>query len=190
MESSRLWSDAVPAPKTDVSSFGDVFGFVMGLCNNGTILEMVRPEAGTLKYNIDLTQYLDEPAAAIAYVKTGTYYYDSIYSENPANYYYILTESGKLYYGLVFTINGGYDYGARMTLVGDTGLSLGAVSKVDGSAFASMVYDPETELLVLSTGKSGQEGRLYLLDPVYAYARELGRTDGTAVCLYLSLIHI
>ncbi len=156
----------------------------MGLCNNGTILEMVRPEAGTLKYNIDLTQYLDEPAAAIAYVKTGTYYYDSIYSENPANYYYVLTESGKLYYGLVFTINGGYDYGARMTLVGDTGLNLGAVSKVDGSAFASMVYDPETELLVLSTGKSGQEGRLYLLDPVYAYARELGRTDGTAVCLY------
>lgn len=23
-----------------------------------------------------------------------------------------------------------------------------------------------------------------MLDPVYAYARELGRTDGTAVCLY------
>ena len=49
MESNWLWSDAAPAPKTGVSSFGDVFGFVMGLCNNGTILEMVRPEAGTLE---------------------------------------------------------------------------------------------------------------------------------------------
>ncbi len=55
------------------------------------------------------------------------------YSKNPANYYYVLTESGKLYYGLVFTINGGYDYAARMTLVGDTGLNLGSVSKIDGS---------------------------------------------------------
>ena len=71
-----------------------------------------------------------------------------------------------------------------MTLVGDTGLNLGSVSKIDGSAFASMVYDQETELLVLSTGKSGQDGKLYLIDPTYAYAQELGQTDGTAVCLY------
>ncbi len=47
-----------------------------------------------------------------------------------------------------------------------------------------MVYDQETELLVLSTGKSGQDGKLYLIDPTYAYAQELGQTDGTAVCLY------
>ena len=183
IDPSWLWSDAAPAPKIGESQFGDVFGFIVGLCNNGTYLEMVRPEEGTLKY-IDLANYLDEPAVAIAFVESGTYYYDPSFNNNPANYYYVLTESGKLYYGLLFTINGGYTYSPRMTLVGDTGLNLGAVSKTDGSAFASMVYDPETELLVLSTGKSGQGGKLYLLDPAYAYARELGQTNGTAVCLY------
>ena len=47
---------------------------------------------------------------------------------------------------------------ARMTLVGDTGLNLGAVSKIDGSAFASMVYDPETR--AAGSGPQASPGRM------------------------------
>ena len=46
IDPSWLWSDAAPAPKIGESQFGDVFGFIVGLCNNGTYLEMVRPRKG------------------------------------------------------------------------------------------------------------------------------------------------
>ena len=180
---SWLWSDAAPAPTLTGNGGDDVFGLVMGLCNNGQFLEMVNPEAGILKY-IDITNYFSEPVAAIAFAKTGTYYYNDVYNKNPACFYYMLTESGKLYYCGVFTINDGYNYAIRPTELGDTGLNLGPVSRVDGSAFASMVYDQETGLLVLASSQTGADNsKLYLIDPEYAYAQELGQLKGTAVCL-------
>lgn len=180
---SWLWSDAAPAPTLTGNGGDDVFGLVMGLCNNGQFLEMVNPEAGILKY-IDITNYFSEPVAAIAFAKTGTYYYNDVYNKNPACFYYMLTESGKLYYCGVFTINDGYNYAIRPTELGDTGLNLGPVSRVDGSAFASMVYDQETGLLVLASSQTGTDNsKLYLIDPEYAYAQELGQFKGTAVCL-------
>lgn len=43
---SWIWSDAAPAPAlTD-----GTFGFLIGICNSGTYLEMLKPEEGTLKY--------------------------------------------------------------------------------------------------------------------------------------------
>lgn len=43
---SWIWSDAAPVPAlTD-----GTFGFLIGICNSGTYLEMLKPEEGTLKY--------------------------------------------------------------------------------------------------------------------------------------------
>ncbi|MFR8334856.1 MAG: hypothetical protein ACLU9S_22890 [Oscillospiraceae bacterium] len=82
----------------------------------------------------------------------------------------------------MFTINGGYDYAARMTLVGDTGLNLGSVSKIDGSAFASMVYD-QGDRTAGSVHRQVRTGwlELYLIGPTLCLCPGAG-PDPSGTC--------
>ena len=162
--SSWTWSDAAASP---VSADG-YFGKMLGLCNGGTCLEMLNPAEGTLSYwDLSTKGFADDPMATIAYAGSGTYLYETwLYDlECPANFYYILTESGELYYFNVFTTDDGESYTAAWEDLGSTGLELTNVSAVTAGQYASMIYDQATGYLLVSSYSDGEEAKLYAIDP-------------------------
>ncbi len=167
--SSWIWSDAAAAPETSDGSFGRI----IGLCYNGTYLEMVNCLDGTLSYWNLSSYYGSDPMAVIAYVGTGTYDYDS-YSDCPANFYYMMTESGELYYLTVFTYTSGSNYTLVRTDLGSTGLDLTNVSTVTGGTYASMIYDEATGYLIISSYQEGNSAQLYAVSPNELLPAKLG----------------
>ena len=62
--------------------------------------------------------------------------------ECPANFYYVMMESGMLYKFTVYDEEGNSKLNVEW--VGNTGLELPDVSSVTGGKYASMIYDQET----------------------------------------------
>lgn len=167
------WSDAAGAPADE-----DRFGFVLGICNAGTYLEMLEPGKNTVSY-FDLSSLFDEdPMATIAFAGSSA-------AESGDRCYYILTESGDLWY---FTIrNSSGQYVVNYKKLGTTGLSLTGVSTVTGGMYASMAYDPATGYLLLSRCLQGETSELIAIDPetlLWAKLGDFGQGIRPVVSLY------
>ncbi|MFR3468936.1 MAG: S8 family serine peptidase [Oscillospiraceae bacterium] len=175
---SWIWSDAAPAPAVE----GGYFGRLIGLCDGGTKVEMLYPEEGTLSYFTLSSYYSADPMAAIAYIESGLYK-----QTYPAAFYYVLTESGKLWQFVIYTEDDGKSYTLARTELGATGLDLGNVSDVTGGCYASMLYDSQTGYLLLASYTEGTSAQLYAIDPERRIPTQLGSFgDGAwpVVCLY------
>ena len=184
--SSWIWSDAAASPTSEDGCFGRM----LGICMNGTYLEMINPAEGSLSYwDLSSKGFSDDPMAAIAYVGSGTYDYNYLwysYPDCPANFYYVLTESGELYQFNVFTYTEGKSYTMVMSDLGATGLDLSNVSAVSGNQYASMIYDQDTGYLLLSSYQDGDTATLYAIDPEDPIPAEVG-TFGDKVWPVVSL---
>ncbi len=189
--SSWIYSDAASAPLSEEGYFDRI----VGLCNSGTFLEMLDAKEGSLSYWDLSSTFADDPMAAIAYVGSGLQKYSTIVfspslavisGDFPANFYYMITESGKLYYLSVFTYTDGSSYTCQRTEIGDTGLDLSGVSAVTGGKYASMVYDQENGYLLLSSYQEGDTATLYAVDPEVLIPAEIG-TFGADVWPVVSL---
>ena len=187
--SSWIWSDAAACPVVDGS-----FGRMIALCNNGTFLEMIDPVAGKLSYfDLSESEYAaNDPMAAIAYIESGTYvesYLDTstwqfVDIECPANFYYVMMESGMLYKFAVYDLEGNSKLNVEW--VGNTGLELPDVSSVTGGKYASMIYDQETRYLLVASYQDGDTATLYAIDPTNPIPAEVG-TFGDKVWPVVSL---
>lgn len=169
--SSWIWSDAAASPKVD-----GMFGRLVALCNSGTYLEMITPEEGSLSY-WDLKSYFaDDPMAVIAYAGQGDYEYSSWTGSGiyPAEFYYMMTESGHLYKLNVFSDSNGADYSMAREDLGDTAMDLTGVSAVTGGQQASMIYDEEAGYLVLSRYMEGDTTELFGIVPETGKIARLG----------------
>lgn len=166
------WSDAAPAP-----AIGDLFDAIIGVCNEGMYLEMVYPEEGNLSY-WDMSWDVTSPMAAIAYAGSGTYdyvYYAKEYPDCPANFYYVMTEDGGLWTIVVLTFDDGESYVVDYDRLGSVpGIRLTGVSGITAGQYASMVYDPVTGYLMLSSYMEGEENNLYAIHPETLLATNLG----------------
>ena len=188
--SSWIWSDAAQAP----ASADGIFGRMIGICMNGTYLEMLNPAEGSLSY-WDLSSYYgDDAMATIAYAGAGTYYYSTldwstwsfISGDWPALFYYVMTESGTLYKFTVFTYNEGESYTMVREEIGDTTLELTGVSAVTGGKYASLIYDEATGYLLTSVYTDGETATLYAINPETLIVSEVG-TFGDKVWPVVSL---
>ncbi len=188
--SSWIWSDAAAAPATEEGYFGRM----IGICMNGTYIEMLNPVEGSLSYWDLSSAFGDDPMATIAYSGSGTYYYSTIdfstwsfiSGDWPANFYYAMTESGKLYKFIVFTYNEGDSYTMVREEIGDTGLELTNVSAVTGGKYASMLYDETTGYILTSVYLDGEEATLYAINPETLIVSKVG-TFGDKVWPVVSL---
>ena len=155
-----------------------LFGKMVGICMNGTYLEMLNPVEGTLSYwDLSTKGFADDPLAVIAFIGSGTYDYEYLwysYPDCPANFYYAMTESGELYKFNMFTYDGGEGYSMVMEDLGNTGLELTNVSAVSGGQYASMIYDQATGYLLVSSYQDGETAKLYAIDPAVLIPAEVG----------------
>ncbi len=172
--SSWQWSDAAASPAVEEG----LFGKMVGICMNGTYLEMLNPVEGTLSYwDLSTKGFADDPLAVIAFIGSGTYDYNYLwysYPDCPANFYYAMTESGELYKFNMFTYDGGEGYSMAMEDLGNTGLELTNVSAVSGGQYASMIYDQATGYLLVSSYQDGETAKLYAIDPAKLIPAEIG----------------
>ena len=172
--SSWQWSDAAASPAVEEG----LFGKMVGICMNGTYLEMLNPVEGTLSYwDLSTKGFADDPLAVIAFIGSGTYDYEYLwysYPDCPANFYYAMTESGELYKFNMFTYDGGEGYSMAMEDLGNTGLELTNVSAVSGGQYASMIYDQATGYLLVSSYQDGETAKLYAIDPAKLIPAEIG----------------
>ena len=172
--SSWQWSDAAASPAVEEG----LFGKMVGICMNGTYLEMLNPVEGTLSYwDLSTKGFADDPLAVIAFIGSGTYDYEYLwysYPDCPANFYYAMTESGELYKFNMFTYDGGEGYSMVMEDLGNTGLELTNVSAVSGGQYASMIYDQATGYLLVSSYQDGETAKLYAIDPAKLIPAEIG----------------
>lgn len=165
MSETWAWSDAAPAPALE----GGYFGRIIGLCDSGTKVEMLNPQEGSLSYWTLSSQYQADPMAVIAHIESG------LYGENdPAAFYYVLTESGRLWKFILYTKDDGKSYTLEREELGETGLDLSDVSSRSGGTYASMLYDGETGYLLLAAYTEGAQAQLYAIDPERSLATPLG----------------
>ena len=176
--SSWQWSDAAESPVVD-----GCFGRMIALCNEGTFVELLNPAEGTLSYfDLSTSGFADDPLATIAYIGSGTYLdeyldyssFEFVTVECPANFYYVMTESGALYKFTAY--NNDDDGGENLTIefVGYSGLDLSGVSAVTGGQYASMIYDQKTGFILLSHYADGETAKLYAIDPKTMIPAEVG----------------
>ena len=183
--SSWIWSDAAAAP-----AVGGAFGDLAALCMNGTYFEMINPAEGTLSYFDMSSTFADDPMATVAYAGSGTYDYVYLwynYPNCPANFYYVMTESGELYKFTLFYIAEQDGYSALREDLGNTGLELPNVSAVTAGQYASMIFDQASGNLVLSSYQYGDTATVYVIDPetlLPAVAGTFGDKVWPAVSLY------
>ena len=136
-------ADALPADMADaygaLVSSGHV-GRVLGICLNGTYLEMLDPELGSLVY-FDLSSYYgSDPMALISYIGRGDYDGDE-----DCAWYLVMTESGLLQV-FVLTMEGSLD----ILDYGQANLDLTGVADVTNQVWASMYYDEENEFIYVA----------------------------------------
>ena len=189
--SSWQWSDAAANPTSE----DGYFGRMIGICYNGTYLEMLNPAEGSLSYwDLSTKGFSDDPLAVIAYAGSGTYYYSTldfstwttISGDFPANFYYAMTEGGELYKFNVFTYTEGDSYTMVLEDLGNTGLELTNVSAVTGGQYASMIYDADAGYLLVSKYSDGDTASLYAISPEDLLPAEVG-TFGDKVWPVVSL---
>ncbi len=174
---SWIWSDAAPA---QADADGN-FGFLVGLCNGGTYLEMIKPEEGTLKYFQLTSDYAADPMAAIAYIGSGTY------QTYPAQNYLMMTESGVLWSFTLYTSDSGKNYTLVRSELGQVDLDLGNVSDVVGGSYASMLWDDVSGQLILASYSGEATAVLYAVDPellTVARLGDFGQGNWPVVALY------
>ncbi len=155
MDEQWYWSDAASCP-----SLGeDVAATLLGVCGNGGYLEMLDVDTMSLSY-MDALENIGEPLAAIAYKDSAPYY-----DYYPANNYYLMSETGRLYtMTMYYNEARGRTY-TTFDYVGYTGLDLSSVPAVNAGAYASMLYDQESGLLLVSCYLEGNTCEMYALDP-------------------------
>ena len=153
-------SDAAELPADMADAWG--VGRVIGICNDGTYLEIIDPEKGSLVY-FDLSSYFSmDPLTVIA----GTGIRGPFEDEDGETYedcafYYSMTESGEL---LVFILN--LDGELFLMDLGSTIYNLEGVSNVTNSVYASMIYDEANDFLYLAHYDGVDEvAKLYAIDP-------------------------
>ena len=168
------WSDAAASPAVEEG----LFGKMVGICKNGTYMELLNPAEGTLSaFDLSSKGFADDPLAVIAFIGSGTYDYNYLwysYLDCPANFYYAMTESGELYKFNIFTYTEGESYSMVMEDLGNTGLELTNVSAVTGGQYASMIYDQATGYLLVSSYQDGETAKLYAIDPAKLIPAEIG----------------
>lgn len=164
-----LWSDATIAPLQDGLFYG-----MAAVSNEGASLELIDPADGSMRSMKMTSQFGKDPMAAIAFARIGIYDLGILFGEVPAEFFYVITESGALYELMCYTYDNGGSYGVTATLLHETQIDLSGVSVMDGRAYASMYYDAESGYLILSHYQQGGVNELLALDPVTGIQTELG----------------
>ena len=172
MSETWAWSDAAPAPALE----GGYFGRIIGLCDSGTKEEMLNPQEGSLSYWTLSSQNQAAPMAVIAHIESG------LYGENdPAAFYYVLTESGRLWKFILYTKDDGKSYTLEREELGETGLDLSDVSSRSGGTSASLLYDGDTGYLLVAAYTEDAKRFNYVLvhgsKPTYG-RMNVGRKEG------------
>lgn len=166
------WTDAAPA-----LAVGEIGNRLLAVCQNGTTLELISPEKGTLTY---FYPNADAPIAGVAYAWTDTYE-DGSYDHR----YYLLSELGGLYF---FTIHvDGMDYDRSMEFIGSVDLDLSLASTMGTEQAASLHYDEESGYLLLAAHGDDWLNRMYAIHPQSLTVAELGDFGDNVwpvVCLY------
>lgn len=188
ISSTWIWSDAAGAPLTDD---GKTFGRLVAISNGGYNLSVIDIPSGTLNYFSLYSTFGSNPLACIAYVGTGTYTVaDTAYMTGgtyPTCNYYLLTENGDVYYMSIYS-NHNTSFGiAEQTYVTNVGLKLKNVSAVTYGTYASMVYDQQTETLLVTAYTDGDTAVLYALDlenDMYATLGTFGDSVWPVASLY------
>ena len=169
------WSDATVCPEPE-----GIFASqpLCAICNNGTYLELINPEAGSLGY-FDLEDiFADDPLAALTHVEPEDRVFGTSGGVTLYVNYYFITESGELFMACVID-------GFMARSIGNVGLDLSSVSNFNANA--SLIYDSATGLLVLATNAGPDGNKVYLINPYNLAVTDLGNVaeDVTALtCLY------
>lgn len=194
LTAAQRWSDAAESPTVLSADDEEALGDMVAIANNGTAIETL--DANGVKDTFTFSQFANDPMAVIAYRESGSY--NLGYYETGANFFYILTESGKLYELTLYPDIDldSYDYEtvtfAEMSKsLGDTGLKLPNVSKCHSGndaepdyARASMIYDKASNYLLIAAYTAQNEAAnsavLYAVSPADKMPIELG-SFGTSV---------
>ncbi|MBR3991905.1 MAG: S8 family serine peptidase, partial [Clostridia bacterium] len=170
------YTDAAPVPDVLGESLG-VSGRVLGLCYNGTYIDVIDPEAGSLSYWDMSESFGDDPLVTVAFA--------GLYEDGSDLYgdYFAMTESGMLYI-LEFDQEGelsAYE-------LGETGIKLEGIASLSDN-HASMIYDVENDFLYLALyDGNGEVATLYGIDPNdtarNAVLGDFGADVWPVACLY------
>ncbi len=187
MQNYWVWSDAAPAP-----AIGDQFDKILGVCSSGNSLELLDPEERTV---IDLVVAQQDLLCAVAYCGTGVADYTPLYAslqpDCPANFYYVLTEGGELWYYEICayeSYGGAISYGMNRFDLGNIGIVLPGAALADGKQAVSMLYDEASGYLLLSVYSGGNTTQMYAIDPETQIAFPVG-DFGNQVCPVTCLYH-
>ena len=153
-------SDADVLPEDMADAYGALVssghvGRVLGICMNGSYLEMMDPELGSLVY-FDLSDdFASDPMALISF--EGRMDYEDY--TNCASYF-VMTESGMLY-RFIMTLDG-YLY---MQEIAQTSLDLAGCADVTNYTWASMYYDDENGFIYVAKYEDGSDyAYMYAID--------------------------
>lgn len=168
LTTAQLWSDATAAPLTS----GGAFGMLATTAASGTKLQLIDTEAKKISSALLGLSFNVDPMAVLAYSHEGVHSVPP-FGDFPAEFFYGMTESGKLYRIEYYNALGGYSL-AEPVLLAETGLTLTGVSQVNGSAYASLHFDSASGYLFLSRYTEGNVAELFAIDPETGYVTKLG----------------
>lgn len=166
------WTDAAPAP-----AVGDLGDRLLAVCQDGTCLELISPEKGTLTYFYPDT---DTPVAGIAYAWTDTFE-DGTYD----HCYYLLSESGGLYFFAIHV--DGLNYDRFLEYIGSVDLDLSLAATLGTEQSASLHYDAESGYLLLAAHDDDRLNQIFAIHPqslTVAKLGDFGDDVWPVVCLY------
>ena len=178
MNEELIWTDAAESP--NIFNDAAMPGGMMVLCDYGESVAAVNPETGYAKIWYFVNQLRTEKLAAIAF--TGSDLSDWYASKDalipredaPTNWYYIISETGRLYRGRLHSYQDGINNNFFLDEIGETGIDLEGITDIGNGRGVSMIYDEESGYLILSAHKSGNTTELYAINPENQYYTFLG----------------
>lgn len=146
--------------------------------------DLVPPSTAATSITLDITEISvlkgsDFSLNETVYAGSDTYTVPATSTATAATYptcnYYILTESGDVWYFSIYAIGSNLDFEiCEQKYICNVNLTLEGVSAVTGGAYASMIYDEVSGSLILSSYTEGDSAKLYALDMVNAIYADLG----------------
>lgn len=187
-DSTYAWVDAAAAPTVETASGSVFFGFLVipYRSNNQQKMMLLDPDNGLVK-TVSVSTLNSNPIVAIAYAgetTQGTKAY-------PAHVYYLLTENGTLYTYTWYASSATSYLTTGLTLAANTGLQLPGAYQPSTSWSTSMIYDQQTQMLLLATNETragstttAAATTLYAIDPATGLYAVQGESDGLLTSLY------
>lgn len=174
------WSDAAAAPELN-----GAFGCLTALALDGTYVTLINPVTGQVPEVFDMSKNLGSDAlAVIAFAGSGKAYYSPSGVYMDANFYYAMTQTGKLLYLTIYAYEHsqfGTRYIMGCTSLGNMGIKLTNAARIGSGSYASMVYDADSKYLIISASINGDSNTIYAIQTESLLAIELGETGSEPI---------